>query len=74
MQTDEQAQKMAALQRRTHAADIRKQVKKKEDEMISARRKYFEEGIKLDQEAKERYVGHDHNQQLCLTLNHSGGY
>ena len=54
MEADEQTQRLAALHRRAHAAEIRKQVQQKEQDMIQSRRQYFEEGIKLDQEAKER--------------------
>ena len=54
MEADEQAQRFAALQRRAHAAEIRKQVQQKEQEMIESRRQHFEEGFKLNQEAKER--------------------
>ena len=54
MEAEEQAQRLAGMQRRAHATEIRKQVRQKEHGMIEARRQYFEEGIKLDQEAKER--------------------
>ena len=33
---------------------VRKQVKSKEEERLQVRREFFEEGIKLDQEAKDR--------------------
>ena len=39
-----------------HACEVRKQVKEKEDEKIASRRAFFEEGMKLDLEAKERSV------------------
>jgi len=37
-----------------HAKDVRLQIKEKETELIGARQAFFEEGIKLDQEAQER--------------------
>ncbi len=46
--------KKAAAQQREHATEIRKQVRSKEEEKINARKAFFEEGIKLDQEAQER--------------------
>lgn len=53
----EKEKEMAAMKRRhKHAQEVRKQVKVKEDEKVSARRAFFEEGIKLDHEAKERSV------------------
>ena len=42
-------------QRRSQYADqVRQQIKQKEKERVRARQDFFEEGIKLDQEAKER--------------------
>ena len=40
--------------RTTYAEDVRTQIKDKEKERIHARKSFFQEGIKLDQEAKER--------------------
>lgn len=37
-----------------HAEEVRKQIKEKEKDMIHSRQMFFEEGIKLDQEAQER--------------------
>ena len=40
--------------RATYAEDVRTQIKEKEKERVQARKSFFQEGIKLDQEAKER--------------------
>lgn len=40
--------------RHTHAQEIRKQVRDKEEEKIKARKNFFEEGRRLDQETKAR--------------------
>ncbi|XP_064407345.1 cilia- and flagella-associated protein 45-like [Halichondria panicea] len=52
--TDKSKQATDAQRRHAHAEEIRKQVRKKEEERIGARRGFFEEGNKLDQEAKDR--------------------
>ena len=46
--------------RLAHAEDVRKQVRKKEEEKMATRKAFFDEGSKLDQEARERCV--------CFTL------
>lgn len=38
----------------THADDVRAQIRKKEQERISERNAFFEEGVKLDEEARAR--------------------
>jgi len=40
--------------RATYAEDVRTQIHEKEKERVHARKSFFQEGIKLDQEAKER--------------------
>ncbi|KAL8592950.1 hypothetical protein ACOMHN_050777 [Nucella lapillus] len=40
--------------RLTHADDVRAQIRKKEQERISDRNAFFEEGVKLDEEARAR--------------------
>lgn len=53
---DEEKQKdqhLASL-RHTHGREIRKQVHDKEDDKITARKDFFEEGRRLDQVIKER--------------------
>ncbi|XP_065920650.1 cilia- and flagella-associated protein 45-like [Dysidea avara] len=51
---DEQQQKVAHARRLHHASEVRRQVQDTEQQKINARKAFFEEGIKLDQEAKER--------------------
>lgn len=51
---DRKKQEVDAARRHTHAEEVRKQVREKEAEKVNQRRAFFEEGIKLDQEAKER--------------------
>ena len=38
----------------SHAEEVRKQIRKKEQERILDRNAFFEEGVKLDEEARER--------------------
>jgi len=38
----------------THADDVRAQIRKKEQERIQERNAFFEEGVKLDEEARAR--------------------
>ena len=51
---DEQQQKVSLTRRLQHAAEVKKQVRQTEQQKIDAKKAFFEEGIKLDQEAKER--------------------
>ena len=53
---DEEKQKDQYLSslRYTHGKEIRKQVRDKEEDKIMARKSFFEEGRRLDQEIKER--------------------
>ena len=53
---DEQQQKVSLTRRLQHASEVKKQVREIEQQKINARKSFFEEGIKLDQEAKERYL------------------
>lgn len=54
MTKDEGAEKVAAVRRHQHADEVRLQIREKEKERIHARNAFFEEGIRLDQEAKDR--------------------
>ena len=54
MEQDKEKQAKGAQRRHTHAEEVRKQVREKEEGKIAARRAFFEEGIKLDHEAQER--------------------
>ena len=40
--------------RRQHADEVRGQIRQKEQETIQERKSFFDEGIRLDQEARER--------------------
>jgi len=51
---DEEAEIEFQNKRTSYAEDVRTQIKSKEKERVQARQAFFEEGIKLDQEAKER--------------------
>lgn len=51
---DEQQQKASHTRRLQHAAEVKKQVREMEQQKVDARKSFFEEGVKLDQEAKER--------------------
>lgn len=54
-QKHEEVKHKASRSKRLHHADeVRAQIKEKESELIAARNTFFEEGIKLDQEAQER--------------------
>ena len=74
MAQDKNKQATSSKRRHEHAQEVRRQVKVKEGEKIATRRAFFEEGIKLDQEAKERsvalhctaYAGWLHK-HLCLS-------
>ena len=54
MLKDEEADKIAAVRRHQHADDVRQQIREKEKDKVHARNAFFEEGIRLDQEAKDR--------------------
>ena len=57
LQEAEKKKQSEGLTRRlAHAEEVRKQVREKEKEKISTRTAFFEEGSKLDQEARERWV------------------
>ncbi len=56
MDADKTKQSDNAAKRAAHAEEVRKQVRKKEEEKIGMRRAFFEEGIQLDHEARERSV------------------
>ena len=54
MEQEKKKQEAGATRRHNHAEEVRKQVREKEADKLMHRRAFFEEGIKLDQEAKER--------------------
>ena len=54
MEQDREKEEVSSKRRHEHAEEVRKQVTEKEKEKMMARKAFFEEGIKLDQEAKER--------------------
>lgn len=53
---DDEAEKVDAVRRHQHAEEVRQQVREKEKDRVKARNAFFEEGIKLDQEARARWV------------------
>ena len=53
---DEDADRVEGIRRHQHAEEVRQQIREKEKDRIKATNAFFEEGIKLDQEAKARYV------------------
>lgn len=53
---DEEADRVEGIRRHQHAEEVRQQIREKEKDRIKATNAFFEEGIKLDQEAKARYV------------------
>lgn len=53
---DEEADRVEGIRRHQHAEEVRQQIREKEKERVKATNAFFEEGIKLDQEAKARYV------------------
>lgn len=54
MSKDEDAENVAAIRCHQHADEVRQQIREKEKERTQARNSFFDEGIKLDQEAKAR--------------------
>ncbi len=56
MEEDRRKKAAHAQRLHEHAQEVRRQVRKKEEEKINIRRDFFEEGRKLDQEAKDRYI------------------
>ena len=55
MEADKQKAHATAIIRRSHAKELRKQVHVKEEGKITARKAFFQEGVRLDLEARERY-------------------
>ncbi|XP_028401364.1 cilia- and flagella-associated protein 45-like [Dendronephthya gigantea] len=53
-QRDDEVEKQDAVRRHHYAQDIREQISEKEKERVHLRKTYFEEGEKLNKEAKER--------------------
>lgn len=56
MVKDEESSKVTAVRRHQYADEVRQQIREKEKDRIHARNAFYEEGIKLDQEAKARLV------------------
>ncbi|XP_046852993.1 cilia- and flagella-associated protein 45-like [Xenia sp. Carnegie-2017] len=54
LQRDEEIDKQSSIRRHRFAQDIREQISEKEKEKVHLRKTYFEEGEKLNKEAKER--------------------
>ena len=54
MEQEKKKQEADASRRHAHAEEVRKQVREKEADKVMQRRAFFEEGMKLDQEARER--------------------
>ena len=54
MEQDKTKDEASLKRRQEHAREVRRQIQKKEEEFVTARRDFFDEGMKLDQEAKER--------------------
>lgn len=54
MLKDEEADKIQSIRRHQHSEEVRQQIREKEKDRTHARNAFFEEGIKLDQEAKAR--------------------
>ncbi len=55
MEKERQKVEDTTKMRHKHAVDVRKQVREKEEEKIAHRRAFFDEGARLDLEAKERF-------------------
>lgn len=51
---DEDAERVQNIRRHQHAEEVRQQIREKEKERVKVTSAFFEEGIKLDQEAKAR--------------------
>lgn len=51
---DEEVERVQNVRRHQHADEVRQQIREKEKERVKATNSFFEEGIKLDQEAKAR--------------------
>lgn len=51
---DEEADQVDSVRRHQHAEEVRQQIREKEKDRVKARNSFFEEGIKLDQEARAR--------------------
>ena len=54
MAEEKKKQEVDASRRHKHAEEVRKQVREKEQERVTNRRAFFDEGKKLDQEAREQ--------------------
>jgi len=54
MEKDEQEEMVKRADANNYAGDVRTQIKQKEKERVQGRQNFFEEGIKIDTEAKER--------------------
>ena len=76
MESEKVKQEEAAKNRQLHARDVRKQVREKEEGKIASRRAFFDEGVRLDFEAKERSVavGEGGVTVAMVTKTHSFGW
>lgn len=54
MEKEKREEQESRKKRLTHADDVRKQIRDKEQVRVLERNAFFEEGVKLDEEARER--------------------
>lgn len=54
VEIDKRKEEDALKESRMHADDVRKQIREKEQLKIADRRSFFEEGIKMEEEARQR--------------------
>jgi hypothetical protein len=54
VEKEKREEQEARKKRLTHADDVRKQIRDKEQVRVLERNAFFEEGVKLDEEARER--------------------
>ena len=53
---EEKRNKIKVIGRHQHEEEVRQQIREKEEQRALDRKAFFEEGIKLDMEAKARYI------------------
>ena len=54
MEKDKREEEMTACKRLQHADEVRAQIRERERERILERNAFFEEGVRLDEEARQR--------------------
>ena len=54
MEQEKKKEETSLKHRQQHAREVRSQIQTKEKEFVTTRKGFFEEGMKLDQEARER--------------------